>query len=174
MMGLPMSYRPPFRPRKIIHQLIGVPVMAREKEHEIESRPAAPKAATEAASASAPKSDAKAEAKAREDANKPQESGFDPIASMVENEKARVEAEEKLATEMDELAKAAAEDDREPVAYTVLHSVVGGHSRGSTVTAEQLVPVPKDSKPEDSEKLRKEGLKRLMDLGAVSPIYEEK
>lgn len=61
----------------------------------------------------------------------------------------------------------------EPTGYLVNHAFVGPHPRGGTLRAEQLVPVPKGSTPEETKTLRKEGIDRLMDLGAVIPVYEE-
>lgn len=115
-----------------------------------------------------------AEAKKKAEENKPQESGFDPIATMVQAEKDRVEAEEKAQETAREEAKAAAEDDRKAVAYVISHAGVGGHSQGTYVQADQLIPVPRNASKEEADKARKEGIKRLTDLGAVTPIYEEK
>jgi hypothetical protein len=146
--------RRPFRPRKIIFPLIGDIAVAKQQEQpeEKDQSPPAPKAA-----------------------DKPQTSGYDPIATMEKEVKDRAEAEEKARTEAEEVQKQAdkAAEGKEPVAYVVSHAVVGSRSRGDVVQSADLIPVPKDASEEDAKKLRKDGIRRLVDLGAITAVYEE-
>lgn len=155
--------RRPFRPRKVIFPLIGVIPVAKRNQNEQEQEPE-PEG-----------QDVESSAPTLGDENKPQTSGYDPIATMERDVKERAEAEEKIRAEAEEVRKRAdrAAEGKEPVAYTVSHAVVGGRSKGDVVQADQLIPVPRDTSKEDAEKLRKDGIRRLVDLGAITPVYEE-
>lgn len=64
------------------------------------------------------------------------------------------------------------DQEDEPTSYEVAHAAVGPHYKGQRVTREQLIPVPRGTKDEDAAKIRFEGIKRLVELGAIIPVYE--
>src|SRR4051812_4013290 len=118
--------RPVRTHRPIPFPLIGVETMANETEKT--AQPAKPAPTQAQAQAQEAKTKEEAAAAAKSKAAKPENSGFDPIATMMTAEEDRIKAEDDLRKQADELAKQSTEDDREAVAYVIVHSAVGVHS----------------------------------------------
>jgi hypothetical protein len=60
-----------------------------------------------------------------------------------------------------------------PVAYKVLKPVHAGPPVGSYAQPCDLIPVPFDCTAGEAKELRAFGIRRLIDLGAIEPVYEE-
>ena len=60
-----------------------------------------------------------------------------------------------------------------PVTYKVVQPVHGGPAVGTYARPHELVPVPVDATHDEARVLRQVGVQRLVDIGAVQPVYEE-